>query len=198
MEDGGKKKNFFGHVFDFEDDSKNELLNLAQYSVLAAVFVTVLNKVFESYMPDPEKDKSAAALALETGLQLVLLFVGLVLIHRTIEYIPTFSGTRYGSYNIIPTVLPMLVVLLSLNSGVGRKVSMLVDKFDGVKAPAKQPPVQQQMQQPGPPALSLLPQGMNTLSNPMGQSAIPGPPSDPDFSSSFEPMAANSGGVNFF
>jgi hypothetical protein len=77
MEDGGKKKNFFGHVFDFEDDSKNELLNLAQYSVLAAVFVTVLNKVFESYMPEPEKDKSAAALALETGLQLVLLFVGL-------------------------------------------------------------------------------------------------------------------------
>jgi hypothetical protein len=201
MEEVGKKKNFFGHVFDFEEDSKNELLNLAQYSVLAAVFVTALNKGFEAYMPEPEKDKSAAALALETGLQLVLLFVGLVLIHRTIEYIPTFSGTRYGSYNIIPTVLPMLVVLLSLNSGVGRKVSMLVDKLDGAKAPAKQQQPAQQQQQPmnqGPPALSLLPQGMNTLNNPMGQSTIPGPPGDPDFSSAFEPMAANSGGVNFF
>ena len=186
-------------MFDFEEDSRNELLNLAQYSVLAAVFVTVLNKGFESYMPEPEKDKSTVSLALETILQLVLLFVGLIFIHRIIEYIPTFSGTRYGSYNIIPTVLPMLVVLLSLNSGIGRKVSMLVDKLMGASAPP------QKQQQTGsappsmvPPSLSLLPQGANTLSNPMGQSSIPGPPGDPDYNGMFEPVAANSGGVSLF
>ena len=205
MEDS-RKRNFLSHVFDFEQDSRNEMLNVAQYSVLAAVFVTLLNKVFESYMPEPERDKTAVALALETILQLVLLFVGLLFIHRIIEYIPTFSGSKYGSYNIIPTVLPMLVVLLSLNSGVGRKVAMLVDKFNGSNAPPQKPQGQQQVmqqmqqmqQQPMPPALTLLPQGSSTLNNPMGQSSIPGPPGDPDYNGMFEPVAANSGGVSLF
>ena len=199
MEDS-PKRNFLSHVFDFEQDSRNEMLNVAQYSVLAAVFVTLLNQVFESYMPEPERDKTAVALALETILQLVLLFVGLLFIHRIIEYIPTFSGAKYGSYNIIPTVLPMLVVLLSLNSGVGRKVAMLVDKFNGSSAPPQKPQQSQPMmqQQPMPPALSLLPQGATTLNNPMGQSSIPGPPGDPDYNGMFEPVAANSGGVSLF
>ena len=67
--DESKKRNFFSHVFDFEDESRHEMLNVAQYSVLAAVFVVLLNKGFELYMPEPEKDKGAAALALEALLQ---------------------------------------------------------------------------------------------------------------------------------
>jgi len=35
-----KKRNFFSHVFDFENDSRHEMLNVAQYAVLATVFVT--------------------------------------------------------------------------------------------------------------------------------------------------------------
>jgi hypothetical protein len=64
---------------------------------------------------------------------------------------------------------------------------------------------QQQEQQPTQqqplvhqPALSLLPQGSNTLANPLGQSTIPGPPGDPDYNGMFEPVAANMGGVSFF
>jgi hypothetical protein len=127
------------------------------------------------------------------------LFVGLVFIHRIIEYIPTVSGTQYGSYNLIPTVLPVMLVLLNLNSGVGRKVAMLLDKFESPPAP------KQQQQQPSGPPLSILPQGMNT-GNPMsqGMNSSPGinpsqgPQGEPDYSAMFEPMAANSGGVNFF
>jgi hypothetical protein len=198
-----KKPNFFAHVFDFNDDSRHELLNVAQYSVLATVCVALLNKVFEMYMPEPEKDKSTPALAIETALQIILTFLGLIFIHRIIEFIPTFSGTKYGTYNMIPVILPVLVVLLSLNSGVGRKVAMLFDKLTVGSPPPKQA---QQPQQVGNPAMAqLLPQGMNTLSNPMkAQSAIPGPPSDPDYNGmfgstgDFEPVAANMGGVSLF
>jgi hypothetical protein len=200
-----KKRNFFTHVFDFDDDSRHEMLNIAQYAVLATVLVALLNKLFELYMPEPEKDKGAPALALETMLQIILTFVGLVFIHRIIECIPTFSGQKYGTYNMIPVILPVLVVLLSLNSGVGRKVAMLFDKF----SPNKPPPKQQQQQggAVSPPIAQfnqLLPQGMNT-SNPMkAQSAIPGPQADPDYSgmfgasNDFEPVAANLGGVSLF
>jgi hypothetical protein len=205
-----KKRNFFAHVFNFEDDSRHEMMNVTQYSLLATVFVAVLNKIFEMYMPEPEKDKGTPALALETALQIILTFLGLILIHRIIEFIPTFSGTKYGTYNMIPVILPVLVVLLSLNSGVGRKVAMIFDKVTSGSPPPKQTlqqhqQQQQQQQQPNSMMNQLLPQGMNTMSNPMkAQSAIPGPPADPDyggmFSSSgeFEPVAANMGGVSLF
>ena len=198
-----KKRNFFTHVFDFDDDSRHEMLNIAQYGVIATVLVALLNKLFELYMPEPEKDKAAPALALETVLQIVLTFVGLVFIHRIIEFVPTFSGKKYGTYNMIPVILPVLVVMLSLNSGVGRKVAMLFDKFTTGKPPAKQ---QQQAAVSAPMSQfnQLLPQGMNT-SNPMkAQSAIPGPQGDPDYSGmfgssgEFEPVAANMGGVSLF
>jgi hypothetical protein len=199
-----KKGNFFSNVFDFDVESRNEMLNIGQYAVIATVLVALLNKFFEVYMPEPEKDKGAPALALETVLQIVLTFIALVFIHRIIECIPTFSGKKYGSYNLIPVILPVLVVMLSLNSGVGRKVSMLVDKFTGPSMPA-----QKQQQQPvQPPAMAqynqLLPQGIAT-SNPMkAHSAIPGPQGDPDYSGmfgssgEFEPVAANLGGVSLF
>ena len=205
-----KKRNFFTHVFDFEDDSRNEMMNVAQYAVLGGVFVFSLNKFFETYMPEPEKDKSTTALALETMLQLVLTFLALIFGHRIIEYIPTFSGTKYGSYNLVPVILPVLVVLLSLNSGVGRKASIIYDKLFQPAPPPKQQQQQQQqqlqLQQQQAPSImnSLLPQGMNTMSNPMkAQSAIPGPQGDPDYngmfgsSGEFEPVAANSLGSIF-
>jgi hypothetical protein len=200
--DESKKRNFFSHVFDFEEDSRNEMLNIAQYSVLAAVFVVFLNKGFELYMPEPEKEKGSVALALEALLQIILMFLGLVFIHRTIEFLPTFSGTKYGSYNMIPVILPVLMILLSLNSGVGRKVSMIMDKLSGAPPPAKP------KQAAASPFSQLLPQGINTMSNPMGQSNIPGPPAtipDPDYNNmfagnagDFEPMAANASGLSMF
>ena len=78
--DEGKKQNFFAHVFDFDDDSRHEIFNIGQYAVIGTVLVALLNKLFELYMPEPEKDKGAPALALETVLQIVLTFVGLVFI----------------------------------------------------------------------------------------------------------------------
>ena len=190
--DESKKRNFFSHVFDFEEDSRNEMLNIAQYSVLAAVFVVFLNKGFEVYMPEPEKDKGAVALALEALLQIILMFLGLVFVHRTIEFLPTFSGTKYGSYNMIPVILPVLMILLSLNSGVGRKAA---------------PPQAKQKPPQASPLSQLLPQGINTMANPMGQSNIPGPPAlpDPDYNTmfagnagDFEPMPANASGLSMF
>ena len=38
---------FFKHVFNFDDDSKGELLNLVQYSTIALIPVVILNKVMQ-------------------------------------------------------------------------------------------------------------------------------------------------------
>ena len=37
-------KGFFKHVFNFDDDSKSEILNIIQYALIAIIPVVVLNK----------------------------------------------------------------------------------------------------------------------------------------------------------
>jgi hypothetical protein len=38
------KPGFFKHVFNFNDDSKSEMMNIVQYAVLALIPVIILNK----------------------------------------------------------------------------------------------------------------------------------------------------------
>ena len=207
MEASNGSANIFSVVFDFEKDSRNDMLNLVQYSVIAAVFVVLLNKGFEVYMPEPEKEKGVAALSFEIVLQIVVLVLGLFFIQRIVEFIPTVSGVKYAPQQLLNAVFPLLVILLSLNTGMGRKVTYLFDRLEN-----KPPPKTNTNNNHATPP--LLPHGMNT-SNPMGQSNIAGAPNvipEPDFNSmfagpnnplanpqgEFEPMAANAfGGMQF-
>lgn len=207
MEASNSSANIFTAVFDFEKDSRNDMMNLVQYSVIAAVFVVLLNKGFEMYMPEPEKEKGPAALSFEIVLQIVVLVLGLFFIQRIVEFIPTVSGVKYAPQNLLNGVLPLLVILLSLNTGMGRKVSYLFDHLENKPPSTKSGNNQHHATPP------LLPHGMNT-SNPMGQSNIAGAPNvipEPDFNSmfagptsamanpqgEFEPMAANAFGSAF-
>jgi hypothetical protein len=44
MDNSTDQKSFLKHVFNFDDDSKSELLNIIQYAILAIIPVIVLNK----------------------------------------------------------------------------------------------------------------------------------------------------------
>jgi hypothetical protein len=202
-----KKPNFFSHVFNFEDESRHDMMNIAQYSVLAVVFVMLLNKALDVYMPPPNADKGAVMLSVEIMLQVIVMFLGILFLHRIIDFIPTISGVKYAPLNVITVILPLLVILLNVhsNSGIGQKVTMLWDSFTG--APKEKPAMK--ASQPGFNPPQFLPQGVNT-GNPM-QGQAPAPPAirEPDFNSmfsspnqpssqDFEPVAANMGGVSMF
>ena len=49
-------------------------------------------------------------------------------IDRIIRTVPTYSGTPYPSYNIVFVILPTLMIILSLQTKLGEKVSILVDR----------------------------------------------------------------------
>ena len=196
MED--KKTNFFQHVFNFEDESRHDMMNIAQYSVMAVVFVIILNKGLDMYMPIPE-EKGTVMLSVEIVLQVIIMFLGILFIHRIIDFIPTLSGVKYAPLNVITVILPLLVILLNVNaaSGIGQKVSMLWESVITTKErpKASQPGLPQQ----GPP--QFLPQG--PTSNPMAANPIREPDfntmfTGPNQSQDFEPMAANSAGVSMF
>lgn len=185
---------FFSHVFNFEQDSRNQMVNIAQYTAFSVIFITLLNRGVQEYMPEVDRDKGSIAIFVEIVLQCIILFLGIIFIHRIITFIPSVSGAKYAEQNVITIILPTLILLLS-TSTLGQKVGIIVDRFSG------QAPVKKVQTQPG---LSILPKAptVNPINSP-----------EPDFNSmfagpttplvnaaspeSFEPMPSNFGGSIF-
>jgi hypothetical protein len=99
------KKNFVKHVFNFDDDSKSEILNIIQYSLIALIPVVVLNKTMAKYIPEADENKGTLEVVAEVLIQVISMFMGLLIIHRLVTFVPTYSGTKYPEYNIIFIVL---------------------------------------------------------------------------------------------
>ena len=201
----GKKVNFFSHVFNFDDESRQDMANIAQYTVIGVILVLLWNKVIETYSPMVDPDKGTAMLMAEVAIQVSVLFLGLMFLHRMIDFIPTLSGVKYAPMNMITVILPALVLILQYTSNVGMKVRLIWEKLMGDEAPTKKSDVRSTQPLQGQ-APSLLPMGIPT-GNPMAQQNAPPPIQEPDFNSmfggsnmqnDFEPIAANSGGVSLF
>ncbi len=91
------KKTFFNHVFSASDESTAELLNVVQYASMGVFPVVILNKLIQRYVPDANPENSSLELLVEVFAQIVIMFCGVVLIHRMISYVPTYSGFKYDT-----------------------------------------------------------------------------------------------------
>lgn len=122
-------KSFFKHVFNFDDDSKSEILNILQYSMLAIIPVVILNKTMQKYVPEADDHKGSLEVTAEILVQTIVMFIGLLIIHRIITYIPTYSGTKYPDFHVVYTILAILMITMSLQTKLGEKVSILVERI---------------------------------------------------------------------
>ena len=119
---------FINHVFDTSDEGKAEILNVIQYSLTAILPVVLLNKTIQKFVPEADIEKSSLELLAEIFIQIVVMFIGVVLIHRVITYFPTYSGYKYEAFNLTTVILAFLVIVLSLQTKLGIKVNILVDR----------------------------------------------------------------------
>ena len=212
--------NFFSYVFNFDKDSREDMLNIIQYSFLAVLIIVFFNKGMQKLIPPADEDKGTPIILAEVFLQVFLIFIGMMFTHRIISYIPTISKSKYTPINIFTVIIPVLIIILSLQTKVGDKVSIIMNRLLGENdTPPSKKATTVRVSQPiaGQATPGLLPQGVNTTQNPMGgQSSIPAvqpPIPDPDFNSmfagpnnplvgaqtpgaeGFEPLAANSVGA---
>jgi hypothetical protein len=123
-----KPSGFVNHVFNFNDESKEEMMNIVQYAVLAIIPVIILNKATQRLIPEADDEKGTPEIAIEVVLQTVSMFLGILIIHRIITYIPTHSGVKYSPLSVTSNILAVLVIILSLQTKLGEKVSILVDR----------------------------------------------------------------------
>lgn len=122
------KKTFFNHVFSQTEEGKAEILNVVQYSLLGVVPILVLNKLIQRFIPEADPDKSTLELLAEIFIQLIVMFCGVIIIHRIITYIPTYSGFKYENLTLTNVILAFLIIVLSIQTKLGIKVNILFDR----------------------------------------------------------------------
>ncbi len=122
------KPGFFKHVFNFNDDSKNDMMNIVQYAAIALVPVVILNKAMQRFVPEADDEKGNVEILAEIIGQVFIMFLGILIIHRIITFIPTYSGSKYANFDVTNIILAMLVIILSLQTKLGEKVSIIVDR----------------------------------------------------------------------
>jgi hypothetical protein len=104
------------------------MMNIIQYSLVALIPVVVLNKTMAKYVPEADETKGSLEVSAEILIQVILMFIGLLLIHRLVTFVPTYSGEKYPEFNIVFVILAVLMITLSLQTKLGEKVGILFDR----------------------------------------------------------------------
>ena len=127
------QNSFVQHVFNFDNDTKNSMLNLIQYITLAIIPITILNKGIETIIcQDCDQNKGNIELLAEILGQTILLFLGIFFIHRLITFVPTYSGRAYGSLNLFNLVLFFFVMVYDLDGNMGKKIKVLMNRAEEI------------------------------------------------------------------
>lgn len=126
------KEGFVQHVFNMDEDSKHEILNIMQYALLAIIPVVILNKSIQRFVPEAEEEKGTPEILAEVVFQVVAMFIGILLIHRIVSFVPTYSQASYAKLHVTSIVLAFLVIVLSLQTKLGEKVNILLERLSNV------------------------------------------------------------------
>ena len=130
--DGGSNKlsasGFFNHVFNFENENKCNMLNMLQYILIGLIPIILTLKAIKFYIPEEDDTKGTPEIAIEVSLQLFAIFFAIWFIDRIIRYIPTYSGLDYHKFNEINFILPVLIILITMQTKLGAKINILVER----------------------------------------------------------------------
>ena len=99
------KSGFFKHVFNFDENSKSDMLNIIQYAVLALVPIVVFNKIMQRYIPEADDEKGSVEITAEILAQVVIMFIVILIIHRIVTFVPTYSGEKYADFSVTNIIL---------------------------------------------------------------------------------------------
>ena len=123
------KKSFLSHVFSTTEEGKAEVINDLQYSFFAVFLVVILNKMIQRFIPEFNPDSSSLELLAEIFIQLVAMIGGIIIIHRIITYVPTYSGFKYETLALTNVIVAFLIIILSIQTKIGLKINEIWDRI---------------------------------------------------------------------
>tara|TARA_B100001093_G_C26680689_1_gene950267 strand:- start:201 stop:944 length:744 start_codon:yes stop_codon:yes gene_type:complete len=120
---------FFNHVFNFDNDNKANMFNMIQYILIGIIPVTLTLKGIKNFIPEEDETKGSPEIAIEVAIQLFSIFFAIWFIDKIIRYIPTYSGVDYHKFNEINFILPILIILITMQTKLGAKINILVNRI---------------------------------------------------------------------
>ena len=120
---------FIKHVFNFDKETKGELLNIAQYSLFAVVPIVLLVTGMEYLFPKTDKTKGNLELLSEALGQMSLTFMLLVFIHRLFTFFATWGEVEYHKINYTTLILSFLLLSVGWQQGKpGKKLNVIAKR----------------------------------------------------------------------
>lgn len=199
-----EKDGFLKYLFDLDEDNKNELVNLFQYAAIALIPILLILKAIKHFIPEEDETKGSLEIVAETLGQVIFMVGSIWFLDRIIRYIPTYTGAVYGPLNSVSFLIPLLLILSTMQTKFGAKINILFDRaldaWNGKPATANQAPAQTAVRVSQPIAgqhqpsqadhmdtNQLLPSNRQLTSMP-NQQAMP-PQESPDFNQMYQNTA---------
>ena len=140
-----EKLGFFSFVFNFDTENKNAIFNMIQYAVLTIIPVILTLRLIKSIIPEDDETKGSMEITFEVVAQLIVLVLAVWYTNKIIIYIPTYTGIPYSLFSETSAIIPFVIILLTMQTKLGAKVNLLVDRVTeyirgstGVQAPQQQ------------------------------------------------------------
>ena len=130
MEHGGS--GFFTYVFNFDTENKHRILNLLQYTLLTIIPVLLILRGIKHIIPEDDESKGSFEILAESVGQIILIMLAIWFTNKIIYYIPTYSGEEYPKYNEIGFIIPFIIILATMQTKLGAKFNILMDRVSAL------------------------------------------------------------------
>jgi hypothetical protein len=136
METGGAidstKDGFLKHVFAFDTDTKNSLMNSFQYFIISFVPILAVQYLIGKLWEEDHEKKEILQLLGEIIGEISMIILAIYFINRAVMYIPSYSGTPIEAINMIQLVLTAVLFKLNFRFDLGIKTKLLVSKAEKI------------------------------------------------------------------
>ena len=122
------KMGFIEYVFNFDDENKNNIMNMLQYTVLSIIPVILILKLTKNIFPEEDDTKGSLEITAESIGQLLVIMLGIWFTNKIIQFIPTYSGESYHKFNEITFILPFMIILATMQTKLGAKFNILTNR----------------------------------------------------------------------
>src|SRR6056300_1702424 len=119
---------FFIYVFNFDNENKMRIMNMLQYTLLAIIPVLLILRGIKHLIPEDDESKGSFEILAESIGQVILIMLAIWITNKIINYIPTYSGEDYPKFNEISFVLPFILILATMQTKLGAKFNILIDR----------------------------------------------------------------------
>ena len=121
---------FVSKVTRFDSDTKNDLLNIVQYVITAIIPITIVYFIIKRLF-DSDKPPTGSTLELlaEITAQAITTVVLLLVVHRIIESLPTYSGVPIAAAEYPNIILGLTISMISFNPIVSSKINIIYTRL---------------------------------------------------------------------